>query len=167
MHAEVDPPPPVASEPIARTSVITPPSPVPSNPSKPIVKKDVRGAPVARGKQGQPVQPAAGIDPPKEKPIARIALSYVGEDPAAEAVWIASINDPNVSAHDRSDLIEDLNEEGFDDPKNITRNDLPLIENRLALIEQLAPSSMDDTNAAAFAEAYKDLTNMRARLAGQ
>jgi hypothetical protein len=135
----------------------------PKKPSKP----DPRLAQLAnRGKQATGPA-AAGNEPDPEKPIARIALSYVGEDPGAEAVWIASINDPNVSAHDRSDLIEDLNEEGFDDPKNITNDDLPLIENRLALIEQLAPSSMDDTNAAAFAEAYKDLTNMRAKLVGR
>ena len=63
--------------------------------------------------------------------------------------------------------IEDLNEEGFENPHNPTFDDLPLIENRLAIIETLAPDSMDDVNAAAFAEAYKDLMNMRARVAGQ
>ena len=58
-----------------------------------------------------------------------------------------------------------MNEDGFPDPKNITSDDLPLILNRLQLIEALAPDSMDETNAAAFAEAYKDLSNMLQRLA--
>ena len=91
----------------------------------------------------------------------------VGADPAAEQIWFTAINDPNNSPHDRQDLIEDLNEEGFDDPKNLTSDDLPLIESRIALIETLAPSSMDEVNAAAFAEAYKDLINMHARVSGQ
>jgi hypothetical protein len=109
--------------------------------------------------------PTAADEP--EKPIARQALTLVGADPVAEQIWIASINDPTISPHDRQDLIEDLNEEGFDDPKNLTPDDLPLIENRIALIEDLAPGSMDDVNAAAFAEAYKDLVNMHAKVAGQ
>jgi hypothetical protein len=37
----------------------------------------------------------------------------------------------------------------------------------LALIEALAKDSMDDTKAAAFAEAYKDLVNMYARVVEQ
>ena len=35
----------------------------------------------------------------------------------------------------------------------------------MALIEQMAPDSMDETNAAAFMEAYKDLLNMLAKAA--
>ena len=96
--------------------------------------------------------------------MARAALSYVGADSAAEQVWMTAINDPNTPSKERQDLIEDLNEDGFPDPKNITSDDLPLIVNRMALIENLAPDAMDDTNAAAFAEAYKDLTNMLAKL---
>lgn len=99
------------------------------------------------------------------KPIARTALSYVGADQDAEEVWVNAINDPNRSADERKDLIEDLNEDGFPDPKNITPDDLPLIVSRLMLIEELAPDAIDDVNAAAFAEAYKDLANMLDRLA--
>jgi hypothetical protein len=99
------------------------------------------------------------------KPIARTALSYVGADQDAEEVWVNAINDPNRSADERKDLIEDLNEDGFPDPKNITQDDLPLIVSRLMLIEELAPDAIDDVNAAAFAEAYKDLANMLDRLA--
>jgi hypothetical protein len=105
--------------------------------------------------------------PTPEQILAREALAGVGADPAAEAVWFAAINDPTRSAHERSDLIEDLNEDGFPDPKHVTSDDLPLIVSRLVLIEQLAPGAMDQTNADAFAEAYKDLLNMYARAAAQ
>jgi hypothetical protein len=103
-----------------------------------------------------------GADPAA---VARAALSMVGADPRAEAVWTDAINDPDRDAHERSDLIEDLNEEGFADPHNPTPDDLPLIERRLALIEALAPDALDETNAAAFAEAYNDLLEMHARAA--
>lgn len=96
--------------------------------------------------------------------VARSALGLVGADPQAEEIWYAAINDPNTPAKARQDLIEDLNEDGFDDPRNITEDDLPLIYSRIALIEQLGPEAMDDVNAAAFAEAYKDLVNMVMRL---
>ena len=95
---------------------------------------------------------------------ARVALGKVGTDPEAEAVWISAINDPNLPAKQRKDLIEDLNEEGFANPKQLTGADLPRIENRLALIEELAPEALDQTNADAFQEAYKDLKNMQSRL---
>jgi hypothetical protein len=103
-------------------------------------------------------------EPLVPKPIARTALGYVGADEEAEEVWVNAINDPNRSADERKDLIEDLNEDGFPDPKNITEDDLPLIVSRLMLIEDLAPDAIDDVNAAAFAEAYKDLANMLERL---
>jgi hypothetical protein len=103
-------------------------------------------------------------EPLVPKPIARTALGYVGADEDAEEVWVNAINDPNRSADERKDLIEDLNEDGFPDPKNITEDDLPLIVSRLLLIEELAPDAIDDVNAAAFAEAYKDLVKMLERL---
>ena len=99
--------------------------------------------------------------------VARAALTMVGHDPDAEDAWVEAINDPAHSPKDRSDLIEDLNEQGFPDPRNITFDDLPLILSRLALIEEVGPDAMDEVNAAAFAEAYKDLNNMVAKLQAQ
>jgi hypothetical protein len=46
-------------------------------------------------------------------------------------------------------------------------DELPLIVNRLQIIEENAPAAMDEVNARSFAEAYKDLVNMYVRLAGQ
>lgn len=116
---------------------------------------------------GPPIERAAPIKKnssanakPPTDPLPRLALSFVGLDPDAEMVWADAINDPGHPATERKDLIEDLNEDGFPDPKHVTPDDLPLIVSRLMLIEQMAPSAMDDMNAAAFAEAYKDLVEM-------
>lgn len=97
---------------------------------------------------------------PGEYPMARFALRYVGIDHDAEDYWYASINDPTLSADERQNLIEDLNEEGFPDPENLTVDDLPLIERRIQIIELVGPEAMDEVNANAFAEAYKDLVDM-------
>jgi hypothetical protein len=110
------------------------------------------------------LEPLPPPEPAVPVQVARFALGFVGADPQAEEVWYEAINDPNMSPKARQDLIEDLNEEGFPDPKNITEADLPLIYSRIALIEQVAPDAMDDVNAAAFNEAYKDLVNMLVRL---
>ena len=99
-----------------------------------------------------------------KEPLARLALSYVGADVQANEFYQKAINDPLLTKDHRRNLIEDLNQDGFPDPRNLTANDLPLIQSRLALIEQHAPAAMDDVNAAAFKEAYKDLVNMRDRI---
>jgi hypothetical protein len=57
-----------------------------------------------------------------------------------------------------------LNQDGFPDTRNLTARDLPLIQNRIALIEQLAPNAADPVNAAAFKEASNELLNMRGRI---
>lgn len=110
---------------------------------------------------GAPALPRAKKE--RLDPVARVALSWVGADPDAEEYWIDAINDARLSGHERSDLIEDLNEEGFPDPKNPTFDDLPLIVNRLQLIDELAPDAMDEVNWDAFVEAKKDLVNMALR----
>jgi hypothetical protein len=103
---------------------------------------------------------------PLQDPIARVALSLVGADPDAEDYWFAAINDLSLPANERQDLIEDLNEEGLSDPEHPTLDDLPLIFNRLALIETIGPDAADEVNAAAFDEAYKDLLNLAALAMG-
>jgi hypothetical protein len=102
-----------------------------------------------------------------KEPLARLALSFAGADAQANAFYTQAINDPFLTKSHRKNLIEDLNETGFVDPKNLTERDLPLIQNRLSLIEQLAPTPLDDANAAAFKEAYKDLVNMRDKILRQ
>jgi hypothetical protein len=97
-------------------------------------------------------------------PLAREALLDVGADPQAEAVWLMAINDPDMSPHARKKLIEDLGEDGFAVPKHPTRDELPLIQSRIELIEEIGPDAVDETNANAFQEAYKDLVKMYVQL---
>jgi hypothetical protein len=139
----------------------TPPVPAAHPPAPEVVATPAE----ARGEK--PARVGAAPEPLVPKPVARLALGYVGADPDAEEIWMNAINDPNRPANERQDLIEDLNEDGFHDPKNITEDDLPLIVSRLMLIEELAPDAADDVNAAAFAEADKDLVNMLDRLSRQ
>ena len=103
-------------------------------------------------------------DPRAKERRARVALSMIGYDPDADEVWIQLINDPDVSANARHNLIEDLNEDGFVDPDNPTLDELPMIEYRIELIENLLPYAMDKVNEDAFKEARKDLVNMVDRL---
>jgi hypothetical protein len=158
-------PAPLVSEP-------TPPPQIPAAESPPPVQTAKHGAPplgIARAKQrsaanpststSQAGQPARAKEPIQD-PDARVALSFVGADPDAEQYWVAAINNPKLGPNERKDLIEDLNEDGLSDPKHPGPEDLPLIVNRLQLIEELAPYAMDQVNADAFAEAYKDLANM-------
>jgi hypothetical protein len=93
-----------------------------------------------------------------QDPGARVALGMVGSSPEAEAYWSDAINDPALPAEERKDLIEDLNEDGLADPKHPTPEDLVIIADRIRLVENMAPQAMDQVNADAFAEAYKDLT---------
>jgi hypothetical protein len=161
---EITPEPTVAPPPATRPQKLPPaavmllttrpvfremPKPIAQTVIAPIQRPLLTGAP--------PLHPAV--------PIGRAALSFVGMDPGAELIWGLTINDPSVPPEERKNLIEDLNEDGFPDPKHVTADDVPLILNRMALIEQMAPDSMDETNAAAFMEAYKDLLNMLAKAA--
>jgi hypothetical protein len=92
--------------------------------------------------------------------LARGTLSSVGFDPDAEQYWLAAINDPNLAPEERQDLIESLDQAGFNDPRRVSPDDLPLIASRIALIEEIAPNAMDTANATAFQEAYRSLLNM-------
>ena len=97
---------------------------------------------------------------PIQDSVARDALFYVGSDRAAEEYWLDAINDPDLSAEERQDLIEDLNEHGLSDPRNPTAEELPLLLRRIELIERARPNAMDDANADAFEQVYEDLLNL-------
>jgi len=116
------------------------------------------GSTVNTPRPGGKNAPAAVVNP-----AARAALAKVGTDANAESTWREAINDPKLPADERQNLIEDLNEAGFANPDQPTTADLPLIQARLALIEELLPKAMDQVNADAFREARKDLLEMKAR----
>jgi hypothetical protein len=105
--------------------------------------------------------PSAKSKPPLQDPDARAALSLVGVNADAEAYWLSAISDPSLPQQEREDLMEDLNEDGFADPKHPSADEIPLIINRIALIEQIAPGA-DPFVQEHLGEAYKDLNNMLA-----
>jgi hypothetical protein len=129
--------------------------------------KSARPQPRADPSAVAALPPVVGpIAPRIPEALARVALRFVGKDPSADALWREAIDDPGLSKEARSDLIEDLNDEGYPDPDHLTAADLPLILERIRIIERLAPYALDDVNAAAFEEAYKDLVNMLVGLRG-
>ena len=100
----------------------------------------------------------------QREPFARVALNYTGIYPQADQLWRNTVTDMSVPEEHRKNLIEDLNEVGFNDPQHITPSDLPLIEKRLNILEDLAKNTSDPANLAAIKEAYKDLAGMRGAL---
>jgi hypothetical protein len=134
------------------------PAPAESVPAAPPVKKIPAQNP---GYVNNSTNPAPPAKPALQDPDARVALSLVGADPDAEAYWMDAIFDTSLPDQEREDLMEDLNEDGLSDPKHPGPQDLPLILNRLALIEEIAPSA-DPFMQEHLGEAYKDLNNMLA-----
>ena len=147
--------------PAAGDATTAPPNPVPRSAPPPEPSKAAATTPggVASANQG-----GGPAKEPLQDPLAREVLAFVGADPIAEEYWFAAINDPNLPAQERQDLIEDLNEDGLSDPKHPAPGELPLILNRLALIERIAPTAPDQVNADALQEAYRDLQQL-ARMA--
>ena len=164
------------------TTASTPVAPVAKAPSAPETTsaEETAAPPVQLAKQPMPQsnpshpKPQKTLSstpkPPKEPlhdPDARDALALVGLDPQAERYWLDAIFDTSLPDNEREDLMEDLNEVGFADPKNLTADDLPLIANRLQIIEELEPSINDPFMSEHLGEAYKDLVDMYAKAAGR
>jgi hypothetical protein len=106
-------------------------------------------------------------DPEVVESQARAALNFVGADPDAGTAWARAINDAELSAETREELIEELDVAGLPaDPQRLTQDHLPLILSRIEIVEQLAPSALDDTNAAAFRAVHRRLTSLAASLEG-
>jgi hypothetical protein len=120
----------------------------------------------APGKAARGGQGGGSTKEPLQDPLAREMLAFVGADPIAEEYWFSAINDPDLPAKERQDLIEDLNEDGLSDPKHPGPEDLPLILSRIALIDKLAPSAVDPVNRDALAEAHNDLQTLAGVAAG-
>jgi len=153
--------PPPLTEPTQPEPAPIDPAPVPEQASRTVKKMASRGT-VQNG--SLPASQKGSAKPPLVDPFARVALELVGVDPYAEGYWFDAINDPNLPAHERSDLIEDLNELGLSDPKNPRLDDLPIILSRIQLLEEI--EAMDQANADAMTEAYKDLVNLASLASG-
>lgn len=104
-------------------------------------------------------------DPVFKEQVGRYALSFVGADPMADAVWATLIYDTSLSDTVREDLMEDLNENGFSGGNGdvATVDDLPLIETRILLLEAHMDGA-DEFMLEHLGEAHKDLINMWTRL---
>jgi len=103
----------------------------------------------------------------RKGPLAQIALTYVGKNEKADSLFLKAIDGSTLNRDTRRNLIEDLNQSGFTDPKNVSPADLPLIQKRLALIDASLLDTTDPVNAEAFREARKDLLAMQAKLTDQ
>ena len=140
----------------------TPPAPQPVQVEKPVSLAPVpQPAPKPKARSQAQTQ-APAVKPPKEPlhdPDARDALALVGLDSNAEQYWLEAIYDTSLPDNEREDLMEDLNETGFNDPNNLTADDLSLVANRLAIIDSVLPN-VDDFMAPHLLEARKDLVNM-------
>lgn len=155
--------PPGATSPAISES--TPPAEIPTVEPKPQLQPAPTNAQPIVKPQNVATQtaPPANSNEPLQDPVAREALSLVGADPAAERYWTAAIFDTSLPDSEREDLMEDLNEDGLSDPQHPGPQDLPVIVNRIRIIEQLAPYA-DEFMLEHLWEADKDLRNM---LAGQ
>ena len=157
--------PPTARAEAASEAASPPPLPEEVRPNGPVSFVETPPPPTNKTqKVAKPKQRKA--KPPLQDPDAREALSLVGLEPAAEAYWYFAINDPSIPAEERKDLIEDLNEDGLSNPKHPSPDDLPVILRRIQLVEALGPEAMDEANAGAFEEAYKDLIHLAKLAAG-
>lgn len=138
-------------------------------PAAPVKEPPVKSS-APKPKLAPQIQAQSPATPPAKEPLhdpdARDALALVGFDPAAEQYWLDAIYDSSLPDKEREDLMEDLNEQGFADPKNLTADDLPLIVNRLEIIDAILPNT-DDFMRAHLLEAQKDLINMFGQVAGR
>lgn len=144
----------------------TPPPKIPAVASKPDIQTiQTKTVPTAKPQkiatQNPPPASSRTGKEPVQDPAARVALSFVGADPDADAYWMSAISNLNLPDQEREDLMEDLNEDGLSDPKHPGPKDLPLILNRLALIEEILPTAGPFMQEH-LGEAYKDLNNMLA-----
>ena len=114
----------------------------------------------------QPAQNNQPANPELQDPDARDALALVGADADADVYWLDAIFDDTLPDSERADLMEDLNEVGFADPKNLTADDLPMILNRLRLIDAILPNA-NDFMSEHLLEAQKDLVDMYAAASGR
>jgi hypothetical protein len=151
--------PPVSPAPAPAVSESTPPMKLPAAEIKPEAPPAAVPAKANPQKIVTQAAPPANANGQLQDPTARVALSLVGADPAAEQYWTAAIFDPSLPDQEREDLMEDLNEDGLSDPQRPGPQDLPLIVNRIRIIEQIAPDA-DDFMLEHLGEAYKDLNNM-------
>ncbi len=104
-------------------------------------------------------------DAQQKEPLARLALNFAGTDEQANALYKLAINDQNLKPDSRRELIEDLNQDGFDNLKSLSDRDVQLVKSRLDLIGKYRQPNDPKMISDAFNEAEKDLKDMLAKAA--
>lgn len=105
-------------------------------------------------------------DADSKESLGRVALAYVGANDQALPLFHAATMDPALKPDQRRNLVEDLNQDGLNNRRSPTPEDLKVIANRYALTQiylQQDYVQNDKTLNAAFREANKDLGNMLQR----
>ena len=114
----------------------------------------------------QTYQDARLKDGGQKEPLARLALSFAGDNPQADALWKTAIHDQTIPEDARRELVEDLNQDGLTE-KNPTESDYRKMRARLELIEKNRPNAESKKMLDAFDEAKKDLLDMLAKAPNQ
>ncbi len=102
-------------------------------------------------------------NPDGKERLGRFALNFAGLNAQADNLWQKAIFDKVISVKDRNELIEDLNQDGFESTRNPTQRDLLLIRNRLALIARYRGQTDEPGITAGFDEVQRDLQRMLER----
>jgi hypothetical protein len=108
------------------------------------------------------------VEPGSKEPLARVALTYVGADPQAIALFHTALLDPSLLPDQKRNLVEDLNQDGISNRKAPTPEDLQIMTKRYELTQAYLQQEYvqnDATLNAAFREADKDLRKMLERAA--
>ena len=103
-----------------------------------------------------------------KEPLARLALAFVGANPQAEQLFHTAVLDGALTPDARRNLIEDLNQDGLGNRRNLSPEDLALVTARYRLTQTYLQQDYvqgDRMLLEAFKEADKDLRNMLQRAA--
>jgi hypothetical protein len=111
-------------------------------------------------------QDARVTEPDSKESLARVALAYVGANEQAATLFHAAVLDATLKPDQRRELVEDLNQDGLSNQKNLSPADLEIVSKRYALTQAYLRQDYvqsDKVLNAAFREADKDLANMLQR----
>ncbi len=100
--------------------------------------------------------------------LARVALAYVGANDQAVELFHAAVLDQALKPDQTRNLIEDLNQDGLNNRRAPTAEDLKIIANRYELTQAYLQQDYVQNNKVlheAFREADKDLANLLQRAA--
>jgi len=107
-------------------------------------------------------------EPDSKESLARLALAYVGANDQAVELFHDAVLDPTLKPDQTRNLIEDLNQDGLSNRKNLSPADLDIVAKRYTLTQAYLQQDYvinNKTLNAAFREADKDLANMLQRAA--